>query len=55
MTRLFGEKEGEHAGGIPFYRFERREFRDLLGTALSVQAMTGALVYLYLAQCVNQK
>jgi ubiquinone/menaquinone biosynthesis C-methylase UbiE/uncharacterized protein YbaR (Trm112 family) len=51
--RLFGQKEGEHAGGIYFYRFEREELRRLLSTAFEVRSMTGALVYHYIARCVK--
>jgi ubiquinone/menaquinone biosynthesis C-methylase UbiE len=51
LTRLFGRKEGEHDGGIPFFRFTRSEFRETLSTAFSVESVTGALVYLYLARC----
>jgi ubiquinone/menaquinone biosynthesis C-methylase UbiE/uncharacterized protein YbaR (Trm112 family) len=51
LTRLFGQKEGQHAGGIYFYRFARRELRDLLGKSLRVRGMTGALIYHYLARC----
>ncbi len=53
LTRLFGKKEGEHDGGIPFFRFTRSEFRDTLATAFHVHHVTGALVYLYLARCQN--
>lgn len=51
FTRLFDRKEGAHAGGIYYYRFHRRELRDLLATALNVQSLTGVLVYHYLARC----
>jgi ubiquinone/menaquinone biosynthesis C-methylase UbiE len=51
FTRLFGQKEGAHDGGIYYYRFHRRELRDLLAGALEVQGMTGALVYHYLVRC----
>lgn len=51
FTRLFGQKEGEHDGGIYFYRFHRRELRELLSSALEVRNITGALVYHYLARC----
>ncbi len=54
MMRLFGRKEGEHAGGIYFYRFEREELRRLLSSAFEVRSMTGALVYHYIARCVKQ-
>ena len=50
-TRLFAEKEGAHEGGIPYFRFTRRELRDLLGTAFDVQRVTGVLVYIYLTRC----
>ena len=55
FTRLFGQKEGEHEGGIPFFRFTRSEFRETLGTAFHVHNITGALVYLYLARCENRR
>lgn len=55
LTRLFGSKEGEHDGGIPFFRFSRSEFRSTLATAFGVESVTGALVYLYLARCRNRK
>jgi len=49
--RLLGRKEGEHAGGIYYYRFHQAEFRELLGRHLNVEAMTGVLVYHYIARC----
>jgi ubiquinone/menaquinone biosynthesis C-methylase UbiE/uncharacterized protein YbaR (Trm112 family) len=51
LMRLFGEKEGEHAGGIYFYRFDREELHTLLGRHFRVEGMTGALVYHYIARC----
>jgi uncharacterized protein YbaR (Trm112 family) len=48
---LMGQKEGRHDGGIPFFRFTRSEFHELLSTALRVREVTGSLVYLYLARC----
>lgn len=51
LTRLFAQKEGEHAGGIPYFRFTRGELRSLLETAFAVESVTGILVYLYLARC----
>ena len=51
LTRGFGQKEGMHDGGIPFFRFTRSEMRDTLGTHFTVHSITGALVYLYLARC----
>ena len=50
LTRLFGRKEGTHAGGIPFFRFTRPELRQALGARFAVQGISGALVYLYLAR-----
>ena len=55
FTRLFGQKEGMHDGGIYYYRFGRRELKDLLARHLEVQSMTGALVYHYLARCQKSK
>jgi ubiquinone/menaquinone biosynthesis C-methylase UbiE/uncharacterized protein YbaR (Trm112 family) len=54
LMRLFGEKEGEHAGGIYFYRFTRDELRALLSRHLRVESMTGALVYHFLARCAKK-
>jgi len=51
LTRLFCEKEGEHAGGIPFFRFTREELRGLLSRHFRVESVTGALVYHYIARC----
>ncbi len=51
FTRLFDKKEGAHAGGIYYYRFGRRELRDLLATAMDVRSLTGILIYHYLARC----
>ena len=51
LTRTFGEKEGMHDGGIPFFRFTRAELRETLGAHFAVHSITGALVYLYLARC----
>lgn len=51
FNRVFGEKEGEHTGGIYFYRFDRREFTDLLERSLRVDYVTGALAYHYMAAC----
>ncbi len=53
MTRAFGEKEGMHDGGIPFFRFTKSELRETLGAGFKVHSVTGALVYLYLAQCTR--
>jgi len=54
LTRLFGQKEGMHDGGIPYFRFSRRELSELLGQNLRVRGMTGALVYHYLARCEKE-
>ena len=51
LTRAFGQKEGMHDGGIPFFRFTRAELRETLGAKFQVHSVTGALVYLYLARC----
>ena len=51
FTRLFEKKEGMHDGGIYYYRFSRRELRDLLSRHLEARGITGALVYHYLARC----
>lgn len=51
ITRLFTQKEGEHTGGIYFYRFAREELRALLSRSLTVEAISGALIYHYTARC----
>jgi ubiquinone/menaquinone biosynthesis C-methylase UbiE len=45
------DKEGEHDGGIPFFRFTEEELTRLLETSLEVNAVSGLLIYLYVAQC----
>ncbi|MDR3710367.1 MAG: methyltransferase domain-containing protein [Capsulimonadaceae bacterium] len=47
-------KQGEHDGGIPFFRFTRREFHSLLSGHLRVDSLTGSLVYIHLAQCSKE-
>lgn len=51
LTRLFAQKEGEHDGGIPYFRFTRQELREVLGHSFEVHHVTGVLIYLYLARC----
>ena len=53
LTRAFGEKEGMHDGGIPFFRFTKSEMRETLAANFRVHRITGALVYLYLARCTR--
>ncbi len=53
LTRMFSEKEGEHDGGIYFYRFTRNELRQMLSQAMNVEAITGLLVYYYVASCAK--
>jgi ubiquinone/menaquinone biosynthesis C-methylase UbiE len=55
LMRLFGEKEGEHAGGIYFFRFTRDELRALLSRNFNVQSISGALVYHYIARCRKER
>lgn len=55
FTRAFAQKEGEHDGGIPFFRFTARELRETLAESFDVQRVSGVLVYLYLAACVKRK
>ncbi|HEY3332989.1 MAG TPA: methyltransferase domain-containing protein [Capsulimonadaceae bacterium] len=50
---LTREKEGSHDGGIPFFRFTRSEFRELLASRMRVDSVTGKLVYIYLARCTK--
>lgn len=51
LERLWGRKEGEHAGGIYFFRFTEEEYRAQLGKFLKVEAIFGALVYYFVATC----
>jgi SAM-dependent methyltransferase len=55
FTKMFAHKEGDHDGGIPYYRFDAAELRALLSTAFDVQGITGALVYIYVARCVKKQ
>lgn len=55
FERVFGSKEGEHAGQIPYFRFTRSEFEQLMREALEVERVSGSLVYCWLARCVNAK
>lgn len=52
-TRLMGQKEGEHDGGIYYFRFAKPELRELLSSELQVDNITGALVYYYIARCIS--
>ena len=54
FTRMFGKKEGQHDGGIYFYRFARKELHALLSRTLIVEAITGAMVYHYIARCKKE-
>ncbi len=51
LMRLFGRKQGQHSGGIYYFRFTRNELRSLLARNLVVEAINGALVYHYIARC----
>lgn len=55
FERLFGAKEGEHDGNIPFFRFTRDEFRSLLEEALEVERIDGKYVYCWTAKCIADK
>lgn len=54
ITKAIGRKEGEHTGGIYYYRFSKHELRELLERSLKVDSMSGALVYHYLVKCSVQ-
>jgi len=54
-TRLFGRKEGDHEGGIPYYRFDAGELRSVLSTGFDVNTITGALVYIYITRSVKKQ
>lgn len=51
LTKRFGEKEGEHEGGIYFFRFSREELHDLLSKHLKVHEISGAMGYHFTASC----
>jgi len=51
FSRWSKEKQGEHDGGIPFIRFTEEELISLLTTALTVDSISGILVYVYVALC----
>lgn len=52
-TRLFDKKEGEHSGGIYYFRFDRDEYHSLLSQTLQVEHLTGLLMYYYTARCMK--
>jgi ubiquinone/menaquinone biosynthesis C-methylase UbiE/uncharacterized protein YbaR (Trm112 family) len=52
-TRLFDKKEGEHSGGIYYFRFDRDEYHSLLSQKLQVEHLTGLLMYYYTARCMK--
>ena len=54
FTRLFASKSGQHDGGIPYFRFEKHELRRTLEAGFDVKGISGALVYLWAAQCKNR-
>jgi ubiquinone/menaquinone biosynthesis C-methylase UbiE len=49
LTWLAGDKQGFHSGMIYYYRFSRREFRELLSRTFNVEDLTGRLIYILLA------
>jgi SAM-dependent methyltransferase len=54
LTRLFGQKQGQHDGGIPFFRFTPDELRAVLRGGFEVKSITGVLVYIHLARCIKK-
>jgi ubiquinone/menaquinone biosynthesis C-methylase UbiE len=54
FTRLAGSKQGHHDGAIYFYRFDRREFRELLETRFEVRSLTARLIYVLLARVTRR-
>jgi ubiquinone/menaquinone biosynthesis C-methylase UbiE len=52
-SRWTKDKEGEHDGGIPYFRFTEEELSSLLQTTLDVQSISGLLVYIFLAKCMR--
>jgi ubiquinone/menaquinone biosynthesis C-methylase UbiE/uncharacterized protein YbaR (Trm112 family) len=53
--RIFGTKQGEHPGKIPFFRFTKKEFKDLMEEGLKVEAIDGRLIYTWVARSQNAK
>lgn len=49
LTRWNGAKQGMHQGGIPYYRFTRDEFHELVNTHLPVESLRSILGYVWLA------
>jgi SAM-dependent methyltransferase len=54
LARLAGSKEGHHDGAIYFYRFDRREFRDLLDARFEIRSLSARLIYVLLARAVRR-
>lgn len=52
-TRLFDRREGEHPGGIYYYRFTKADLTDLLSRSIQVLRVSSALVYYHLATCLK--
>lgn len=52
-TRLMSQKEGEHDGGIYYFRFSKPELHALLSQEVQVDNITGALVYYFIARCTS--
>lgn len=48
-SRWTGAKQGTHPGGIPYYRFTRWEFRELVGAHLPVETLRSVVGYVWLA------
>jgi ubiquinone/menaquinone biosynthesis C-methylase UbiE len=51
FSRWTADKQGMHDGGIPYFRFTKSEFLDLLSKGFDVESITGALQYIHLARC----
>lgn len=49
LLRWFMPKEGRHAGEIYYYRFRRRELRELLAPHIELREVTARLGYVILA------
>ena len=53
--RLWGPKEGYHAGGIYYCRLSGREFEDMLGRQFTIrQHVPNVGMYLQMALCVKR-
>lgn len=51
---LIGKKQGEHPGGIPFFRFTREEMRDILSSHWDVETVHAGLGYVWMTRSTRR-